>query len=51
MSLLFLGDDDELTVLVERFAIVNGHNNDHIIARRIFYEAYHLAYSLKIMLR
>ena len=51
MSIVLLGNEDELSILIKRFAERNEYDCDELHARRLFYEAYHLAYSLKILLR
>jgi hypothetical protein len=51
MTVMITGQPDTLNMLVQRFLEVNGHDIGLIEGRRLMYETYHLAYSIKIALK
>jgi len=50
MELLVQGDQEELKVATRRFMELNGSSESSSSDRDVFYAAYHLAYSIKIIL-
>jgi len=49
MKLLVLGNEQELNVLIIRFLQINGYDGNISEERHIFYNAYNLAYSIKVI--
>ena len=49
MYLLTQGSDEEIEVAKERFLQVNGHAGDKDLERRVFVEAYNIAYAIKVL--
>ena len=49
MSLLAQGSEEEIEVAKERFLLVNGHAGDKDLERRVFLEAYNIAYAIKVL--
>ena len=51
MRLLTVGEESELVILTNRFLELNNYSGDISTERHIFYNAYHLAYTIKIAIR
>jgi len=51
MRLLTVGVESELVILTSRFLELNNYSGDISAERHIFYNAYHLAYAIKIAIR
>ncbi len=51
MRLLTVGEESELVILTNRFLELNNYSGDISSERHVFYNAYHLAYAIKIAIR
>lgn len=51
MKMIVKGDKDELMIVVSRFLEVNGYTGEIAEEQHIFYDVYHMAYSVKVALR
>jgi hypothetical protein len=51
MKLLITGEEEEITIALQRFLDLNKYKCSLIEGRVIFYKVYNISYSIKVILR